>query len=154
MAKINPQAAPSGAGSRYPSPFDVPCRKRSWQRLGDAAGLTQLGANLVRLAPGAWSSQRHWHSHEEEFVFMVSGDLVLVTDAGEELLHAGDSAGFPAGARDGHCLQNRSASDATFLVVSNRSDADHGEYSDIDMVFSAGRYSGGSGYFHKDGTPY
>ena len=154
MAKINPQAAPSGTGSRYPSPFDVPCRERSWQRLGEAAGLTQLGANLVRLAPGAWSSQRHWHSHEDEFVFMVSGELVLVTDAGEELLLAGDSAGFPAGAKNGHCLQNRSASDATFLVVSNRSDEDHGEYSDIDMVFDAGRYSGGGGYFHKDGTPY
>ena len=154
MAKINPQAAPSGTGSRYPSPFDVPCRERSWQRLGEAAGLTQLGANLVRLAPGAWSSQRHWHSHEDELVFVVSGEVVLVTDAGEELMHAGDSAGFPAGARNGHCLQNRSASDATFLVVSNRSDEDHGEYSDIDMVFTAGRYSGGGGYCHKDGTPY
>jgi uncharacterized cupin superfamily protein len=154
MAKINPQAAPSGTGSRYPSPFDVPCRERSWQRLGEAAGLTQLGANLVRLAPGAWSSQRHWHSHEDEFVFVVSGELVLVTDAGEEVLHAGDSAGFPAGARNGHCLQNRSASDATFLVASNRSDEDHGEYSDIDMAFNAGRYSGGGRYCHKDGTPY
>ena len=154
MAKINPQAAPSGTGSRYPSPFDVPCRERSWQRLGEAAGLTQLGANLVRLAPGAWSSQRHWHSHEDELVFVVSGEVVLVTDAGEELMHAGDSAGFPAGARNGHCLQNRSAGDATFLVVSNRSDEDHGEYSDIDMVFTAGRYSGGGGYCHKDGTPY
>jgi len=154
MAKINPQAAPSGTGSRYPSPFDVPCRERSWQRLGEAAGLTQLGANLVRLGPGAWSSQRHWHSHEDEFVFVVSGELVLVTDAGEEVLHAGDSAGFPAGARNGHCLRNRSASDATFLVVSNRSDEDHGEYSDIDMAFNAGRYSGGGGYCHKDGTPY
>lgn len=154
MAKINRQAAPSGSGSRYPSPFDVPCRERSWHRLGEAAGLTQLGANLVCLAPGAWSSQRHWHSHEDEFVFMVSGELVLVTDAGEELMHAGDSAGFPAGATNGHCLQNRSSSPATFLVVSNRSDEDHGEYSDIDMVFNAGRYSGGGGYAHKNGTPY
>ena len=154
MPKINPQLAPSGSGSRYPSPFNVPCRERSWQRLGEAAGLTLLGVNLVRLAPGAWSSQRHWHSHEDEYVFVVSGELVLVTDAGAEVLQAGDSAGFPAGERNGHCLQNRSNGEASFIVVSNRSDDDHGEYSDIDMVFGAGKYSGGGGYFHKDGTPY
>jgi uncharacterized cupin superfamily protein len=77
-----------------------------------------------------------------------------VTDAGEETLAAGDCAGFPAGTRDGHCLQNRSGTDAEFLVVGSRSDDDHGEYSDIDMAFDAGRYSGGGGYRHKDGTPY
>jgi uncharacterized cupin superfamily protein len=132
----------------------VPCRGRSWRRLGEAAGLTQLGVNLVHLAPGAWSSQRHWHSHEDEFVYVLGGELVLVTDAGEETLRAGDCVGFKAGVRDGHCLQNRSAADATFLVVGSRSEADHGEYPDIDLVFTAGRYSGSSEYRHKDGTPY
>jgi len=154
MPKIELTSAQAGSGSSYPSPFDEPCRGRSWHRLGAAAGLTHLGVNLVRLAPGAWSSQRHWHTHEDEFVHVLSGELVLVTDDGEEVLDAGDSAGFPAGVRNGHCLQNRSTQDATFLVASNRSDEDGGEYSDIDMVFKPGRYSGGGGYFHKDGSPY
>ena len=154
MPKIELSNAPTVAGSTYPAPFDEPCRGRSWHRLGVAAGLTHLGVNLVRLAPGAWSSQRHWHTHEDEFVYLLSGELVLVTDAGEEVLVAGDSAGFPAGVRNGHCLQNRSPADATFLVAGNRSNEDGGEYSDIDMAFKPGRYSGGSAYFHKDGSPY
>ena len=154
MPRINLLTAPSGSGSTYPAPFDEPCRGRSWHRLGVAAGLTHLGVNLVRLAPGAWSSQRHWHTHEDEFVYVLSGELVLVTDAGEEVLVAGDSAGFPAGGRNGHCLQNRSPADATFLVAGNRSNEDGGEYSDIDMAFKPGRYTGGGAYFHKDGSPY
>ena len=154
MHKIDLQTAPSGSGSSYPSPFDEPCRRRSWHRLGVAAGLTRLGVNLVRLAPGAWSSQRHWHTHEDEFVYVLAGELVLVTDEGEEVLVAGDSAGFPAGVRNGHCLQNRSTQDATFLVAGNRSNEDGGEYSDIDMAFKPGRYTTGSNYFHKDGSPY
>ena len=155
MPRIDLQAAPSGSGSSYPAPFDEPCRGRSWHRLGLAAGLTHLGVSLVRLAPGAWSSQRHWHTHEDEFVYVLSGEFVLVTDEGEDVLRAGDSAGFPAGVRNGHRLENRTTHDATFLVASNRSDDDGGEYSDIDMVFKAGRYTGGGGgYYHKDGTPY
>lgn len=154
MPKIDKSKAPAGSGSRYPSPFDEACRGRSWLRLGEAAGLSQFGVSLVQLEPGAWSSQRHWHSHEDEFVYMLEGELVLVTDDGEELLHAGDCAAFKAGVRNGHCLQNRTASVARFLVVGSRSDEDHGEYSDIDMVFTAGRYSGGSEYRRKDGTPY
>ena len=154
MPKIDPSAAPRGEGTRYPAPFDVPCRNRSWLKLGEAAGLSQFGVNLVMLTPGSWSSQRHWHSHEDEFVYVLEGELVLVTDAGEELLRAGDCAGFKAGVRDGHCLQNRSQRDARMLVVGSRSDEDHGEYPDLDLVFAAGRYSGGGGYLHRDGTPY
>ncbi len=154
MPKIDPSAAPRGEGTRYPAPFDVPCRNRSWLKLGEAAGLAQFGVNLVTLTPGTWSSQRHWHSHEDEFVYVLEGELVLVTDAGEELLRAGDCAGFKAGVRDGHCLQNRSPRDARMLVVGSRSDEDHGEYPDLDLVFAAGRYSGGGGYLHRDGTPY
>ena len=152
--KIDKKLAPSASGSRYPAPFDGPCRQRAWRRLADAAGLTQFGVSQVRLPPGAWSSQRHWHTHEDEFVYILEGELVLVTDEGDEILQAGDCAGFKAGVRNGHCLQNRSARDAEFLVVGSRNDLDHGEYSDIDMVFTAGRYSGAGGYRHKDGTPY
>jgi len=154
MPKIDAETAPRGQGSRYPAPFDVPCRARRWLKLGEAAGLTQFGVNLVTLPPGVWSSQRHWHSREDEFVYVVSGELVLVTDAGEQVVRAGQCAGFPAGQRDGHCLQNRSDADARFLVVSNRDDADWGEYPDVDMAFRPGRYSGGGGFVHKDGRPY
>jgi uncharacterized cupin superfamily protein len=94
---------------------------RTWQKLGDAAGLTQFGVNLVRLPPGAWSSQRHWHSHEDEFVYVLEGELVMVTSAGgEETRVAGSSAGFKAGVADGHHFQNRSAADAVFLAVGSR----------------------------------
>ena len=154
MPKLNKTTAPQGSGARYPPPFDGPCKKRTWARLGDAAGLTQFGVNLLRLAPGVWSSQRHWHSHEDEFVYLLEGEVVLVTDEGEEPMRAGDSAGFKAAVQDGHCFQNRSAADAVLIVVGSRSDEDHGEYPDIDLVATAGRYSGKGRYLHKDGTPY
>ena len=154
MPRINPLVAPEGSGTRYPAPFDQPCRDRKWRRLGEAVGLTQFGVNLLRLAPGVWSSQRHWHSHEDEFVYVLQGEVMLVTDEGEHTLRAGDCAGFKAGVRDGHCLQNRSQQDAELLVVGSRIDEDHGEYPDIDLVFNAGRYSGTGGYRRKDGSPY
>jgi uncharacterized cupin superfamily protein len=141
-------------GSKYPQPFDAPCRARERRRLGEAAGLTQFGVNLMRLPPGAWSSQRHWHAREDEFVYVLSGEVWLVTDAGEELLRAGDCAGFKAGVRDGHHLQNRSATDAVLLEIGTRDDEDWGEYSDIDMVFKPARYSDGGGFAHKNGKPY
>jgi uncharacterized cupin superfamily protein len=154
MAKIIPHTLPEASGSRYPAPFDAPCKARSWRRLGEAAGLTQFGVNLVRLPPGTWSSQRHWHKEEDELVYVLEGELVLVTDAGEETMRPGECAGFKAGVRDGHCLQNRSSADAVMLVVGTRSDADEGEYSDIDMKFTGARYSGKGRYTKKDGTPY
>jgi uncharacterized cupin superfamily protein len=154
MPKIDQASAPRGSGSRCPSPFDEPCKKRTWVRLGEAAGLTQFGVNVVGLAPGVWSSQRHWHSHEDEFVYVLEGEVVMLTDAGEETLVAGDSAGFKAGVHDGHHFQNRSTRDAVLLVVGTRSDEDYGEYPDIDMKFTAGRYAGKGSYRHKDGTPY
>jgi len=107
-------------GTDYPPPFDQPCRMRERRRLGDAAGLTQFGVNLLRLPPGAWSSQRHWHTEEDEFVYVLSGEVVLVSDDGEEVLRAGDAAGFKAGDRNGHCLQNRSDSDARVLEIGTR----------------------------------
>ena len=154
MGMIDVSSASEARGSRYPAPFDEPCRGRVSRRLGDAAGLTQFGVNLLRLPPGAWSSQRHWHALEDEFVYLLEGEVVLVTDAGEEPMRPGDCAGFKAGVRDGHCFQNRSSSDAVLLVVGSRYDADHGEYPDIDMVFSKDTARGRPVFRHKDGTPY
>ena len=150
MKKIDVAAAPIRKGSGYPSPFDVPCRERVRHALGNAAGLTQFGVNLQHLPPGAWSSQRHWHTAEDEFVYVVKGEVVLVTDSGEEVLRSGDCAGFKAGVADGHHLQNRSNEEALILEVgSRRPDVDTTEYSDIDM-----RWPPGAGPTHKDGTPY
>ncbi|HVZ02022.1 MAG TPA: cupin domain-containing protein [Dongiaceae bacterium] len=137
-------------GSGYPPPHDAPCKARERKRLGDAAGLTQFGVNLLRLAPGVWSSQRHWHTREDEFVFVVSGEVVLVTDDGEEILRAGDAAGFKAGEPNGHVLQNRSHADAVVLEVGSRFEDDACDYSDLDMIAPAG----GGPYTRRDGTPY
>jgi uncharacterized cupin superfamily protein len=138
-------------GSSYPAPFSLPCADRSRQRLGGAAGLTDFGVNLLRLAPGAWSSQRHWHMAEDEFLFVLEGEVVLVTDAGEEMLRPGDCAGFKAGNADGHHLQNRSARDAVVLEIgSRRRELDEVFYPDIDLHLPRGS----SGYHHKDGKPY
>jgi len=148
MKKINMATAPLSKGTLYPPPFDLPCRARSRIRLGEAAGLDQFGVNLCRLPPGAWSSQRHWHTQEDEFVYVVDGEVVLVTDAGEETLRAGDCAGFKAGAPDGHHLQNRSGADALVLEVGTRREGDEATYPDIDLL------AVGTGYFHRDRTPY
>ncbi|MDE1899284.1 MAG: cupin domain-containing protein, partial [Xanthomonadaceae bacterium] len=104
MAKINLDTAPLRRGTGYPPPYDRPCRDRCRRQLGDAAGLDQFGVNLLRLPAGQWSSQRHWHETEDEFIHVLEGEVVLVTDAGEELLHAGDCAGFKAGVADAHHL--------------------------------------------------
>jgi uncharacterized cupin superfamily protein len=139
-------------GSLYPAPFDLPCRARERRRIGNEAGLTQYGVNLLRLSPGAWSSQRHWHTAVDELVYVVSGEVILVTDAGEELLRAGDAAGFKAGDANGHHLQNRSAVDAMVLEIGSRLPEDAAHYSDIDMLAPAG---GKPAFFtHRDGTPY
>jgi uncharacterized cupin superfamily protein len=147
--RIDIAALNSVVGTLYPPPFDEPCRARERKRLGDAAGLTQFGVNLLRLPPGAWSSQRHWHAKEDEFVYVLSGEVVLVTDAGEEVLRAGDCAGFKASDPDGHCLQNRSMADVTMLEIGSRIPGVDATYPDIDM-----KTKPGVGYVHKDGTPY
>lgn len=152
MAKrIDPATLSEIVGTLYPPPFHQPCRARGRKKLGDAAGLSQFGVNLLRLPPGAWSSQRHWHQEQDEFVYVVSGEVTLVTGDGEEVLKAGDCAGFKAGDRNGHHLQNRSAAEALVLEIGTRTPSDKGEYSDIDMAFDTGS---GAMYLHKDGTPY
>ena len=157
MPKIDLIGVPPKKGSSYPPPYDEPCREREAVRLGEAAGLTQFGVNIVTLKPGVWSSQRHWHATEDEFLYMLSGELVLIEDDGETILHPGDCAAWPGGIRNGHHLINRSNEPASFLVVGSRRDDDWGEYPDIDLCFKADRYSGkrkGPGFSHKDGTPY
>ncbi|WP_293900648.1 cupin domain-containing protein [Phenylobacterium sp.] len=150
MAKIDVDQAPTRFGSAYPPPFDAPCADRRRWMLGDAAGLTQFGVNLTRLAPGVWSSQRHWHTAEDEFVWVVSGEVVLVTDAGEQVLRAGDCAGFKAGAPNGHQIQNRSDGEAMLLEVGTRApETDRSDYPELDMIVGPDQV-----YRHRDGTPY
>ena len=151
--KIDVAGARARAGSRYPKPFDQPCRNKTRRRLGLAVGLTQFGVNLLELGPGAWSSQRHWHEHEDEFVYIVRGPVVLVTDGGETVLNTGDCAGFKAGERNGHHLQNRGEATpvvpGVVLEVGTRGQGEPpAEYPDIDLRATA------QGYVHKDGTPY
>ena len=150
MPKIDMAAVPVRKGVGYPAPFSAPCAMRLRQRLGEAGGLGDFGINLMRLPPGGWSSQRHWHSHEDEFVFVLEGELVLVEDAGETILRAGDCAAFAKGSGDGHHMQNRSGVVAVYLEVGSRSPDDVIGYSDIDMRSASrdGRFT------HKDGTPY
>ncbi|HZZ34941.1 MAG TPA: cupin domain-containing protein [Caulobacteraceae bacterium] len=151
MKKLNLAAIPVETGCNYPPPFDAPCLGSTWRRLGRFAGLTQFGVNLSRLPPGVWSSQRHWHTHEDEFVFVVEGELTLVTNAGEEILRAGECAAFKAGDPDGHHLINRSGKDAVVLEVGNSDPArDRCDYPDIDMVAEPGVEP----YLHRDGAPY
>ncbi|HVE49690.1 MAG TPA: cupin domain-containing protein [Casimicrobiaceae bacterium] len=150
MAKIDIDKLGKRTGSGYPAPYDAPCLMRMRRALGDAAGLTQFGVNLLELPPGAWSSQRHWHTGEDEFVWVLAGEVVLVTDAGEERLRAGDCAGFARGVKDGHHLINRSSTTTLCLEVGTRSEVDYTAYPDIDMVFDSkvGQYA------HRDGSLY
>lgn len=151
MKRIDVSAIQTALGSGYPAPYDEPCRQRKRSRLGDVAGLSQFGINLLRLPPGAWSSQRHWHSAEDEFVYVLAGEVVLVSDAGEELLRVGDCAGFKAGEPDGHHLQNRADVEAVLLEIGARNpERDAVDYPDIDLTIAAGTRS----FLHKDGTPY
>jgi uncharacterized cupin superfamily protein len=150
--RIDPKALEPVIGTLYPPPFDKRCRSRERRKLGNAAGLTQFGVNLLRLPPNAWSSQRHWHAQSDEFIYVLFGEVVLVTDDGAEVLRAGDAAGFKADDPNGHCLQNRSGSDALVLEVGTRSEGDAVTYSDIDMISPANKKP--AIYTHRDGTPY
>jgi uncharacterized cupin superfamily protein len=150
MPKIDIASVPERKGAGYPRPFDVPLADRIRQRLGNAGGLTDFGVNLMRLPPGNWSSQRHWHSHEDEFVYILEGEVVLIEDDGEMVLRAGDCAAFPKTSGNGHHLINRSSAMALYLEVGSRHPDDMTTCSDIDMksANSDGRF------VHKDGTPY
>jgi len=150
MPKIDIAAVPERKGVGYPAPFAALSAGRIRQRLGDAGGLKDFGVNLMRLPPGNWSAQRHWHSHEDEFVYVLQGEVVLVEDGGETVLRAGDAAAFAKNSGNGHHLINRSDSTAVYLEVGSRQPEDLTTCSDIDMMSSNadGRFT------HKDGTPY
>jgi uncharacterized cupin superfamily protein len=151
MPKIDIDSAPRGDGTTYPEEFADPCKPRRRWKLGDAAGLSQFGVNLLRLPDGALSSQRHWHAAEDEFVMVVEGEVVLVEEDGETILRAGDCAGFKAGVANGHKIVNRSGSDSVLIEVGTRNPSVTAcDYPDIDMVLHAGV----DGYFHRDGSPY
>ena len=151
MPKIDIDKAPTGHGTGYPDEFAAPCKPRRRWRRGDAVGLDQFGVNLLRLPAGAWSSQRHWHTAEDEFVWVVEGEVVLVEEDGETVLVAGDCAGFKAGVANGHRIENRSDREAVLLEVGSRRPGDDAcDYPDIDMILP----KGADRYFHRDGTPY
>jgi uncharacterized cupin superfamily protein len=152
MGKIDIDQVPVDTFSGYPEEFRRAIVGRERKRLGNAAGLSQYGVNLCRLKPGAASSQRHWHQNEDEFVYMLEGEVVLAEDGGETILRPGDAAGWKAGVPDGHRLINRSGRDAVFLEIGTRAPREVATYPDIDM--RAERDDKGTRYVHKDGTPY
>ena len=148
MPKIDLDSIEQINRTGYPPPFNEAVTGRWYRRLAPAAGLSAFGVSHVTLKPGAWSSQRHWHAGEDEFLVMISGEAVLVDEDGEHLLRAGECAAFPMNDGNGHHLQNRSDSDCTFVVVS-AGEQTGGDYPDIDM-----RFTPEGTYVHNDGTPY
>ncbi len=150
MPKIDIASAPVRKGSSYPAPFDEKPAARIRHALGDAGSLNDFGVNLIELPPGAWSSQRHWHSTEDEFVYVISGEVTLVTDDGEEIQRAGDCAAFPKNTSNGHHLINKTNALAVCLEIGTRSSDDVTVYSDIDLKIDARD----NRYTHKDGTAY
>lgn len=149
MPKLDCDAIPQTNVTGYPAPYDREVQGRWYRRLAPLAGLTMMGASHVTLAPGAWSSQRHWHRGQDELLVMLEGEAVLVEDEGETPVRPGDVLAWPAGVENGHHLQNRSDAPCVFVAISaGPRDGDSGEYPDIDMVFDA------QGYARKDGTRY
>jgi uncharacterized cupin superfamily protein len=152
LPALDPADVKAAEGSSYPAQYKSAVAGRAKRRLGDALGLTNFGVNLTTIKPGAGSALRHWHSHEDEFIYMVSGELVLLMDGGEQVLTAGMCAGFPAGKADGHCLVNRSNRDAVYLEVGDREPQDDVTYPDDDLL--ARGTPQGRRFTRKDGTPY
>jgi uncharacterized cupin superfamily protein len=148
MSKIDIAAISPRKGSGYPAPFHETAKDRIKQALGDAGGLSDFGINLVTLPPGSWSSQRHWHLLEDEFVYVLSGELTLLTDAGETRVAAGECAAFPKNTPDGHHFINKTGKDAVYLEIGTRSGKETVCYPDIDLHLVE------SGWRHKDGTSY
>jgi uncharacterized cupin superfamily protein len=152
MPKIDIDKTPIDTATGYPPPFNKAVEGRSRKRLARTAGLTHFGVNICTLKPGAASSQRHWHENEDEFVYVVSGEVVLREDNGETVLRPGDAAAWKAGVANGHCLVNRSDRDAVFIEVGTRSASERAHYSDIDMMVV--RDEKGARYTRKNGEPY
>ena len=151
MPKIDIDALRIDARRGYPPPHDEKVAGRSKRRLGDDAGLTQFGVNLTTLKPGAVSSLRHWHDNQDEFVYLLEGELTLIEDDGETVLRPGDAAGFKAGVANGHHLVNRSDRDAVYLEIGTRTPRERAHFSDVDLAVVVDET--GVHYSRKDGTP-
>jgi uncharacterized cupin superfamily protein len=152
-AAIDAASVPSVSGTNYPEQFRKYVTGRAKRKLGDAFGLQNFGVNLTTLAPGAMSALRHWHTRQDEFIYMIEGEAVLVTDAGEQVLRPGMVAGFPAGKKDGHHLINRSDRDVVYLEIGDRLPGDTADYPDLDMV-TRQQADGKWVYYHRNGEPY
>jgi uncharacterized cupin superfamily protein len=152
MPKIDIDKLPVDNRSNYPEPFNRVVAGRSRKRLGNAAGLDQFGVNLTTLKPGAASALRHWHEKEDELVYILDGELVLIEDHGETVLKPGDAAGFKANVPNGHHLVNKSGKDAVYLEIGTRSKHERAEYPDVDLLVI--RDDAGARYTHKDGKSY
>jgi len=152
MPKLDIHSAPLRTGSIYPEPYAGQMAGRTSRRLGDLAGLTQFGANIVYLASGAVASLRHWHLKEDEFAVVLSGELVLAEDTGEAVMRPGDCAAWPAGQANGHRFENRSAAPASFLVVGTRAEDEVATYTQVDLKL---HLTGGKARFtHHDGSDW
>ena len=152
MPKIDIAKLPVDSRSTYPDPLNRAVAGRSRKRLGTAAGLDQFGVNLTTLKPGAASALRHWHEKEDELVYVLDGEVVLIEDDGETVLKSGDAAGFKANVRNGHHLVNKSNSDAVYLEIGTRAQHERAEYPDVDLLVI--RDDKGARYTHKNGKPY
>ena len=150
---IDPREIEARTGTGYPEPFRENVVSRSKRVLGDAFGLTRYGVNLVELPPGTWSSQRHWHTHEDEFIYILSGRITMVTDNGKQLLTPGMVAGFPAGDGNGHHLINKSNETASYLEIGDRNTQDEVSYPDIDLLYKVNK-AGEHEFTNRDGVPY
>lgn len=142
--------SPTRTGSRYPAPHNVPCLPRIKHLLGEQFGLDQFGVNLAILPAGSWSSQRHWHEKEDEFIYVLEGEVVLADDSGEHVLTPGICAGFKAGNGNGHCLKNLTDRRVVYLEVGSRKENERAHYSDIDMIVE--NKSGQYVFTRKDGS--
>jgi len=145
---LDPMTVDASLTTIYPPKFKAMCIGREKRKIGDVLGINNFGFNLVTLKPGAASAQRHRHSHSDEFVYILEGEVTLITDAGEQVLSAGKVAGFPANAADGHHMVNKTESDVLYLEIGDRPPKDNIDYPDIDMLLRNGKL------VHKDGTPY
>jgi uncharacterized cupin superfamily protein len=157
MAKLAPPAldprdVPSQAASGYPEPFRSRVAGRHRKRLGDAAGLKNFGVNLVTLDPRSESSMRHWHEKQDEFIFVLEGEVTLVTNAGRQRLGPGMAAGFPAGSADAHQLVNETNKPVVYLEIGDRTPDDSASYPDVDLAVRM--VDGKWVYSRKDGRPY
>jgi uncharacterized cupin superfamily protein len=148
MPKVNLESVEQVSRTGYPPPFNEAVAGRWYRRLAPATGLTEIGVSEVTLEPGAWSSQRHWHNGEDEFLVMVEGEAVLIEDDGQSVMGPGDLAAWPKGNTNGHHLVNESDKPCRFVVFSAGANTGGG-YSDIDMMWTTE-----GGFCHKDGTPY